>query len=46
MLNPRSFTVAGYPPIMPDFSGQLDPGEVLKLIAYIKSIGGKQESVR
>jgi cytochrome c oxidase subunit II len=46
MLNPRSFTVAGYPPLMPDFSGQLDPGEVLKLIAYIKSIGGKQESMK
>jgi cytochrome c oxidase subunit 2 len=46
ILNPRSFTVAGYPPIMPDFSGQLDEGDMLKLIAYIKSLGGKQESRR
>jgi cytochrome c oxidase subunit II len=43
ILNPRSFTVAGYPPIMPDFSGQLGEDEVLKLIAYIKSLG-RQES--
>ncbi|HEY7091290.1 MAG TPA: c-type cytochrome [Tepidisphaeraceae bacterium] len=41
ILNPRSFTVAGYPPLMPDFSGQLDEGDVLKLIAYIKSLGRK-----
>jgi cytochrome c oxidase subunit 2 len=46
ILNPRSFTVAGYPPIMPDFSGQLDEGDMLKLIAYIKSLGGNQESRR
>jgi cytochrome c oxidase subunit 2 len=46
ILNPRSFTVAGYPPIMPDFSGQISEGDLLKLIAYIKSLGGKQESRR
>jgi cytochrome c oxidase subunit 2 len=46
ILNPRSFTVAGYPPIMPDFSGQLDEGDMLKVIAYIKSLGGNQESGR
>jgi cytochrome c oxidase subunit 2 len=46
MLNPRSFTVAGYPPVMPDFSGQLSEADVMKLIAYIKSLGGTQETVR
>jgi len=46
VLNPRSFTVAGYPPVMPDFSGQLDEGDMLKLIAYIKSLGGNQETRR
>lgn len=46
ILNPRSFTVAGYPPVMPDFSGQLSEGDLMKLIAYIKSLGAKQESVR
>jgi cytochrome c oxidase subunit 2 len=44
ILNPRSFTVAGYPPIMPDFTGQLGEDELLKLIAYIKSLGGKGET--
>ncbi len=46
ILNPRSFTVAGYPAVMPDFSGQLEEGDVLKLVAYIKSLGSKQESGR
>jgi cytochrome c oxidase subunit II len=45
ILNPRSFTVAGYPPIMPNFSGQLGEDDLVKLIAYIKSLG-KQESGR
>ena len=44
ILNPRSFTVAGYPPIMPDFSGQLSEGDVMKLIAFIKSLGNAQET--
>lgn len=44
ILNPRSFTVAGYPPIMPDFSGQISEGDVFELIAYIKSLARVQES--
>jgi cytochrome c oxidase subunit 2 len=44
ILNPRSFTVAGYPPIMPDFSGQISEGDVFELIAYIKSLAGPQEA--
>jgi cytochrome c oxidase subunit II len=46
ILNPRSFTVAGYPPIMPDFSGQIGEGEVLDLVAYIKSLGRPEETVK
>ena len=46
IVNPRSFTVAGYPPVMPDYAGQLGEDELLKLIAYIKSIGSKRESGR
>jgi cytochrome c oxidase subunit II len=38
ILNPRSFTVAGYPPVMPDYSGQIEEGDVLKLVAYIKAL--------
>ncbi len=46
ILNPRSFTVAGYPPVMPDFSGQLSEDEMMKVTAYIKSLGGKPESIK
>jgi len=46
ILNPRTFTVAGYPPVMPDFSGQLGEDELLKLVAYIKSLGNQRESGR
>ena len=46
IINPRSFTVAGYPPVMPNYSGQLGEDDLLKLIAYIKSIGSKRESGR
>jgi cytochrome c oxidase subunit 2 len=45
IVNPRSFTVAGYPPLMPDFAGQLGEDDLMKLVAYIKSLG-KQESGR
>jgi cytochrome c oxidase subunit II len=38
ILLPRTFTVAGYAPIMPDFSGQLGEDDLVKLIAYIKSL--------
>ncbi|HUI94941.1 MAG TPA: cytochrome c oxidase subunit II [Xanthobacteraceae bacterium] len=46
ILNPRTFTVAGYPPVMPDFSGQLGEDDLFKLVAYIKSIGARRESAR
>jgi cytochrome c oxidase subunit II len=45
ILAPRSFTVAGYPAVMPDFSGQLGEDDLMKLVAYIKSLG-RQESGR
>jgi cytochrome c oxidase subunit II len=38
ILVPRSFTVAGYPPVMPSFAGQLGEDEIMKLIAYIQSL--------
>jgi cytochrome c oxidase subunit II len=40
ILLPRTFTVAGYPPVMPDFAGQLSEDDLIKLIAYIKSLAG------
>jgi cytochrome c oxidase subunit 2 len=38
ILLPRTFTVAGSPPVMPNFSGQLAEDDLVKLIAYIKSL--------
>lgn len=37
ILGPEA--VAGYPPTMPTYQGQLNEDEVLQLIAYIKSLG-------
>jgi cytochrome c oxidase subunit 2 len=34
---------AGYTPIMPSFQGQLDEGQILELVAYIRSLGNQPE---
>ncbi len=38
ILNPSAKIVAGYPPIMPTFKGQISEGQILQLIAYIHSL--------
>ena len=38
ILNPAGFRVAGYPPLMPTFAGQVSEEELLDLIAYLKSL--------
>jgi len=38
ILLPHSQIVAGYAPIMPSFAGQIGEDDVLKLVAYIKSL--------
>jgi cytochrome c oxidase subunit 2 len=43
ILNPTAKIVAGYEPIMPNFTGQVSEEQVSQLIAYIKSIGGPQQ---
>ena len=35
---PQSQIVAGYAPVMPSFAGQIGEEDLLKLIAYIKSL--------
>ncbi len=42
ILAPRTFTVAGYPPVMPDFTGQIGEDDLMKLVAYIQSLGSKR----
>ena len=41
ILVPRTFTVAGYPPVMPSFAGQIGEDDLLKLIAYIQSLSDR-----
>jgi cytochrome c oxidase subunit 2 len=42
ILMPKSQIVAGYEPLMPSFQGQISERDLLKILAYIKSIGGKE----
>jgi cytochrome c oxidase subunit II len=39
ILNPTAKVVAGFQPIMPNFSSQLNEEGVLALVAYVKSLG-------
>jgi cytochrome c oxidase subunit 2 len=41
ILQPKKQIVAGYEPVMPSFEGQISEGDLLKIIAYIKSIGAE-----
>jgi cytochrome c oxidase subunit 2 len=41
ILLPGSQVVAGYENLMPTFSGQVNESQVMKLVAYIKSLGGQ-----
>ena len=38
ILLPDKSRVAGFPPLMPNFSGSVTPGQVISLVAYIKSL--------
>ena len=38
ILMPEKQLVAGYAPVMPSFAGQIGEEDLLKLIAYIKSL--------
>jgi cytochrome c oxidase subunit 2 len=42
LLNPRARIVAGYEPVMPIYSGQLDELQILELIAYIRSLAAPE----
>lgn len=44
ILNPNAQIVAGYDPIMPTFEGVVDEQELLRLVAYLKSIGQEAET--
>ncbi len=42
ILYPTAKIVAGYPPIMPTFQGQVSEEQLLQIIAYIKSLGTEE----
>jgi cytochrome c oxidase subunit 2 len=39
ILRPKAQVVAGYDPVMPSYEGRISEADLLKIIAYIKSIG-------
>jgi cytochrome c oxidase subunit 2 len=41
IIYPNAKIVAGYPPIMPTYKGQVTEEQLLQLIAYIKSLSAK-----
>jgi cytochrome c oxidase subunit 2 len=41
ILRPKSQIVAGFPPVMPSFEGQIGSDDLLKLIAYIQSLSDR-----
>ncbi len=44
ILMPKAQVVAGYEPVMPSFKDQISEPDLLKIIAYIKSIGAEGAS--
>jgi cytochrome c oxidase subunit 2 len=41
ILNPQAKIVSGFKPVMPTFQGQVSEEELLKLLAYLQSLGAK-----
>ncbi len=46
ILLPKKAVVAGYEPIMPSFKDRVSEAQLLQLIAYLKSLAGKEASQR
>jgi cytochrome c oxidase subunit II len=46
ILLPRKDIVAGYQPIMPSFQDRISEGQLVQLIAYLKSLGSAQDDQR
>jgi cytochrome c oxidase subunit 2 len=45
ILLPMSQVVAGYKPVMPTFQGRIGEDDLLKIIAYIKSLGVRPQGI-
>jgi cytochrome c oxidase subunit 2 len=46
ILKPREKITAGYDPVMPSYEGKISEDELIKIVAYIKSIGRDAEVPR
>lgn len=46
ILTPFKQLVAGYPPLMPTFQGQVSEEQVLQLVAYIKSLRSEEGNTK
>ena len=44
IVNPQAKIVQGFQPIMPTFAGQVSEEDLLKLLAYIKSLQAAQKT--
>ena len=44
ILTPNSVHLPNYQPIMPTYQGQIDPEQMLQLIAYVKSLGSEERN--
>ena len=42
ILNPQAKIVSGFQPIMPTFQGQVNEEDLLKLLAYVQSLGAQR----
>ena len=45
ILNPAAKIAAGFAPVMPAFQGQVNEEDLLRLLAYVKSVGAGQPTV-
>ncbi|SHF54617.1 cytochrome c oxidase subunit 2 [Modicisalibacter ilicicola DSM 19980] len=45
ILQPQKHVVAGFSPIMPSYSGQIDEGEILSIIAYLQSLEPEDQAL-
>jgi cytochrome c oxidase subunit 2 len=41
ILKPRAKVVAGYEPLMPSYEGKISEDEIVKIVAYVKLLGGE-----
>jgi cytochrome c oxidase subunit 2 len=46
ILDPKAQVAAGYAPVMPTFAGQVSEDDLVKLVAYIQSIGPQTSESR